>query len=67
MVMNEVRKIAKAHGIKTSRMKKADVIKFIQKSEGNYACFATASTGNCDQAECLWREDCLLTSVKAVS
>ena len=61
MIINEVRKIAKDHGLKTSRIKKADMIRLIQQHEGNYACFATASNG-CDQMNCLWREDCLPAS-----
>lgn len=67
MLMTEVRNIAKTQGLKTARMSKLDIIKLIQKSEGNFDCFATPSDGFCDQTGCLWREDCLPAAAKAVS
>lgn len=65
MQMNEVRNIAKGHGVKTSRLAKADIIRLIQKSEGNFDCFATPEDGYCDQLTCLWREDCLKSGKSA--
>ncbi len=59
MKMQEVRKIAKDWGVKTSRVTKAEIIRRIQTSEGNFPCFGTAAAGICDQPDCLWREDCL--------
>ena len=56
--MDEVRKRAKALGIKTAQMKKADLIRQIQKTEGNFDCFGTAQD-YCDQWNCCFREDCL--------
>lgn len=67
MLVNEVRRIAKDLGVKTTRIKKADMIKLIQQQEGNYACFGSAEGGFCDQEQCLWREDCLPVSVKQTS
>jgi hypothetical protein len=58
MKMDEVRERAKALGIKTGQMKKADLIRQIQKAEGNFDCFGTAQN-NCDQWNCCFREDCL--------
>ncbi|MCX7920061.1 MAG: Rho termination factor N-terminal domain-containing protein [bacterium] len=59
MTINEVRKIAKDKGIKlAARQTKAEIIRMIQKAEGNFDCFGTAQ-GYCDQLNCLWREDCL--------
>ena len=59
MKMNEIREKAKAFGIKVmATTKKADLIRQIQKVEGNYDCFGTAKD-NCDQLECCFREDCL--------
>jgi hypothetical protein len=58
MKMDEVRERAKALGIKTGQMKKADLIRRIQKAEGNFDCFGTAQN-NCDQWNCCFREDCL--------
>jgi hypothetical protein len=58
MTVKELQKMAKAMGIKTSGLKKAEMIKQIQKTEGNFDCFGTA-LGYCDQINCLFREDCL--------
>ncbi len=57
--MKVVKNIAKKHGIKTEKMKKADMIRAIQRAEGNFDCFGSALSGECSQAECLWRKDCL--------
>ena len=59
MKMDEVRAKAKLFGIKTSQKKKADLIRQIQKAEGNFDCFGTAED-YCDQRGCCFREDCLL-------
>jgi hypothetical protein len=58
MRMDEVRKRAKALGIKTSQIKKADLIQQIQETEGNFDCFGSAKD-YCDQWNCRFREDCL--------
>jgi hypothetical protein len=39
-------------------MNKTELIRAIQRSEGNYDCFATPYRDECNQLECLWREDC---------
>ncbi|HJX73577.1 MAG TPA: Rho termination factor N-terminal domain-containing protein [Candidatus Deferrimicrobiaceae bacterium] len=59
MTINQVREIAKKLGINTARMTKADIIRAIQRAEGNFDCFGSARDGYCDQATCLWRNDCL--------
>lgn len=58
MKMEQVRNIAKSHSINPGRLSKAELIKSIQISEGNFACFATAYDGECDQTNCCWREEC---------
>lgn len=58
MNLQNVRDKAKSFGIKTSNMSKMNLIRSIQLSEGNFNCFATASNGECDQMECIWRNDC---------
>jgi hypothetical protein len=67
MNMQEIRGLAKEYGIKTSRMSKMNLIKEIQVSEGNFACFATAVDGVCDQTGCTWREDCFAAAKKATN
>jgi hypothetical protein len=58
MKIEEIRSIAKSHHIKPARLSKVELIKSIQSEEGNFDCFATASSGECDQFGCIWREDC---------
>jgi len=63
MKMQEVREKAKALGLKnTFGLSKTELIRRIQKAEGNFDCFGT-STDYCDQIECCFREDCLRPSV----
>lgn len=65
MQMQEIRHIAKQHGLKTSRQSKVDLVRQIQSAEGNFSCFATAVSGVCDQQHCLWRQDCFVAVKKA--
>ncbi len=60
MKLQEVKVIAKNKGIKPTNMKKADLIRAIQRSEGNQDCFNDTEAKECDQTNCLWREDCLI-------
>jgi hypothetical protein len=59
MTMKDVREIAKQKGVKAGRMKKDELIRSIQRTEGNFDCFGTAKRGECYQEDCLWRADCL--------
>ena len=68
MKMQEIRIIAKDHGIKIAKLSKLKLIHEIQRAEGNFDCFATPVAGNCDQISCVWRDDCLaLCKKQAVS
>jgi len=59
MRLSEIEKKAKTLGIRdTWRLSKKDLIKTIQKKEGNFDCFGT-SRGSCDQFSCSWRNDCV--------
>lgn len=58
MKLEEVRTIAKSRSIKPNKLSKTELIKTIQFEEGNFDCYGTASNGECDQVNCLWREDC---------
>lgn len=62
MKIQEIKAIAKTRGIKAGNLKKPELIQAIQKAEGNFDCFGSATSGYCDQTNCLWREDCLLFS-----
>lgn len=65
MQMQEIRSKAKSFGIKTTtKQTKVDLVRSIQVAEGNFSCFATAVSGDCDQTGCLWREDCFAAAKK---
>jgi len=64
MNMQEIRAIARDHGVKSARLSKLNLIHAIQRIEGNFDCFATASEGCCDQHGCIWRTDCFTTAKK---
>lgn len=58
MNMQEIRVVARDLGVKPGRLNKAQLIKAIQLEEGNFDCFASAASQQCDQYACLWRADC---------
>ncbi|PLY03519.1 MAG: SAP domain-containing protein [Desulfuromonas sp.] len=58
MKMTEIRVVALDRGVKPGRLKKADLIREIQKAENNPQCFLTGMAEHCGQLSCLWREDC---------
>jgi hypothetical protein len=59
MTLKQVKGIAKGKGVMVGNMKKDDIIRAIQRSEGNFDCFGGATAGACEQFNCLWRNDCL--------
>ena len=54
----DIKKKAKSLGIKAGNMSRTNTIRAIQKVEGNFECFGTA-TDYCDQLGCAWRDLCL--------
>jgi len=57
--LSEVEKRAKSLGIKdTWRLSKKELIKTIQRTEGNLDCFGT-KRNVCEQLCCCWRSDCV--------
>jgi len=58
MVVKEIKAIAKKMGISAGKMKKADLIRTIQRTEGNNPCFQTGNMATCGQENCCWRPDC---------
>lgn len=59
MRLSEIEKMARSLGIRdTWKYSKKDLVKTIQRKEGNFDCFGTAK-GYCDQWACCWRQDCL--------
>ncbi len=58
MKMNEIRTLAKSLGINSFGKSKVELIKEIQRKQGNFDCFGTAMD-YCDQLECIFRTSCL--------
>ena len=63
--LDDIRTIARDMGLKPGKLNKIQLVRNIQREEGNFDCFATAASGCCDQGACLWREDCLTTTQKS--
>jgi hypothetical protein len=59
MKMQGIREIARQKGVIPAKMNKTLLIKTIQKTEGNFDCFATPHVKNCNQFRCIWRQDCI--------
>lgn len=59
MKIDEIKAIAKQKNIKAGKSKKSDLIRAIQESEGNAPCFESNISQECQQHDCLWREDCV--------
>jgi hypothetical protein len=60
MRLAEIEKKARSLGVRdTWRYSKKDLIRYIQRNEGNPVCFATPTNGVCNQMACCWRSDCL--------
>jgi hypothetical protein len=59
MRLVDIEKKARGLGIKnTWQFSKTELIKKIQRAEGNFDCFGTSRKA-CDQLACCWRADCL--------
>ncbi|MDX1252854.1 MAG: SAP domain-containing protein [Gammaproteobacteria bacterium] len=66
MQMPEIRAIARGLGLTPPVTQgKTQLVRDIQRQEGNFDCFATAYDGQCDQVDCVWRVDCFALSKKA--
>jgi hypothetical protein len=59
MEIDLIKAIARNRGLNPERLNKVDLIRAIQREEGNESCFQTGQAEGCDQGQCLWREDCL--------
>lgn len=60
MKLQEIKKIAQGKGIRIEKgMEKADIVKAIQRHEGNIDCYGMGRANDCGEMSCLWRQDCL--------
>lgn len=63
MELKELKDKAKKLGIEPKiGMKREDLIRAIQTTEGNFSCFGTAKD-YCDQSGCCFRDNCLPKNV----
>jgi len=58
MKLEEIKTIAQLYSIKVNKMKKSDLVKAIQRAEGNEQCFEAGKSATCGQIGCSWREIC---------
>ncbi len=58
MRVDEIKAMAREMGIRTGRMTKGELIRAIQRAEGNCECYEGAGRIHCDQTGCLWFQDC---------
>ncbi len=65
MKLSEIKATALSLGINPVKTGKDDLIRAIQRAEGNFACFATGVADECGQHTCLWREDCIAIKSEA--
>ena len=56
--LREVRTIARKMGIDTRNVTLSELIRAIQRAEGNKDCYGSAQVLTCGEKDCLWREDC---------
>jgi hypothetical protein len=56
--LQDVRNIARKMGIDTRNVTMTELIRAIQRAEGNKDCYMSAQVLKCEQTNCLWREDC---------
>jgi hypothetical protein len=59
--LREVRSIARKLGIDTRNVTLTELIRAIQRVEGNKDCYMSAQVLTCREKSCLWREDCAPT------
>lgn len=56
--LQEVRTLARNRGIDTRNATLKELIRAIQRAEGNKDCYLSAHVLVCEQTGCRWREDC---------
>lgn len=59
MKLDDIKKIAALHNIKTAKARKSELVLAIQQAEGSQQCFESGRGASCGQDNCAWREDCV--------
>jgi hypothetical protein len=58
MKVADIKVIAEKLGVETKGLKKAELVRAIQKAECNTPCYDTGASATCGQHTCLWNDDC---------
>lgn len=58
MKLTEIKAKAKKAGLDPAKFKKDDLIRNIQRKEGNNVCYKSGKV-SCDQFKCCWIDDCI--------
>lgn len=59
MTVTEIRERAQAMGLSgLAKLRKGEIIRAIQRAEGNQDCFGVEWRFDCQQFDCCWRTDC---------
>ena len=58
MKIQQIKAMAQSMGIGVGKMKKSELVRAIQRKEGNQDCFDRGDSTKCGQDRCLWRDDC---------
>lgn len=60
MRLLDIERKARSVGIKdTWKFSKINLVRNIQRTEGNQPCFAGAGRRSCEEMSCCWRSDCV--------
>lgn len=59
MTRRELVAIARVKNIIVRNHSNGNIIRAIQRADGNRDCFGTDEASQCEQRNCLWRGDCL--------
>lgn len=58
MKLEEIKSIAQLYSIKVGKQKKSELVRAIQRAEGNEQCFEAGKSSLCGQNGCSWRDIC---------
>jgi len=56
MKLQEIRALAREKGMRSGELKKGDLIRAIQREEGNFDCYGSATTGFSNRNNCFWKK-----------
>jgi hypothetical protein len=66
-MLQDIIVIAENMGIDVVNLLKTELVRAIQRAEGNCDCYMSGEVLTCGQMNCLWREDCAPFEVVSIS